>query len=135
MIVSTEILNQRISFFFFTSHILTKKQFFSILSSLAKTFSILPIHNSTHIMANTSSAKKAMRQNAKRTARNNTFKRAYKEAVKSAEKAILAGEKNIEEKITVAQKALDKAAKRGVIKANKAARKLSRLMKKVNSAK
>lgn len=84
-------------------------------------------------MANTASAKKAMRQTAKRTALNLKFKRAYKEALKNVDKAMNAGEGNMPELITTAQKALDKAAKRGVIKPNTAARKLSRLMKKVHA--
>jgi small subunit ribosomal protein S20 len=84
-------------------------------------------------MANTSSAKKAMRQTAKRTALNLKFKRAYKDALKSVEKAIIAGEAELTTKVVAAQKALDKAAKRGVIKANTASRKFSRLMKKVNA--
>ena len=84
-------------------------------------------------MANTSSAKKAMRQTAKRTALNLKFKRAYKDALKSVEKAIIAGEAELTSKVVAAQKALDKAAKRGVIKSNTASRKFSRLMKKVNA--
>ena len=84
-------------------------------------------------MANTSSAKKAMRQTAKRTALNLKFKRAYKDALKSVEKALIAGEAELTSKVVAAQKALDKAAKRGVIKSNTASRKFSRLMKKVNA--
>lgn len=84
-------------------------------------------------MANTRSAQKAMRQTAKRSALNLKFKRAYKEALKNVEKAINAGEADLTGKVVAAQKALDKAAKRGVIKPNTAARKLSRLMKKVHA--
>jgi small subunit ribosomal protein S20 len=84
-------------------------------------------------MANTSSAKKAMRQTVKRTALNLRYKRAYKEALKSVEKAIIAGETDLTTKVVAAQKALDKAAKRGVIKPNTSSRKFSRLMKKVNA--
>lgn len=84
-------------------------------------------------MANTASAKKAMRQTAKRAALNLKVKKAYKEALKAVEKAILAGESNLTALTTKAQQALDKAAKKGVIKPNTAARKLSRLMAKVNT--
>ncbi|OGH64569.1 MAG: 30S ribosomal protein S20 [Candidatus Magasanikbacteria bacterium RIFCSPHIGHO2_02_FULL_47_14] len=80
-------------------------------------------------------AKKALRQAQKRAARNVIVKNAYKRAVKDVTKAVVAGEKDIAEKIRIAQKKLGKAAKRGVIKQNTAARKLSRLMKKVNGAK
>lgn len=84
-------------------------------------------------MANTRSAQKAMRQTAKRAALNLKFKRAYKEALKNVEKAINAGDADMTGPVVVAQKALDKAAKRGVIKPNTASRKLSRLMKKVHA--
>lgn len=81
-------------------------------------------------MPNKQSAKKAMRQNVKRTALNLTKKLAFKKAIKEATKAPSKAEAL---KIArVAQKALDKAAKHGTIKKNTAARKLSRLMKKVN---
>jgi len=40
----------------------------------------------------------------------------------------------LKEKVRLAQKALDKAAKRGVIKANTASRKFSRLTKRVKKA-
>lgn len=78
-------------------------------------------------MPNTNSAKKALRQNVKRAKINLAIKRAYKEAVKNAKSGIERGEE-ISDLITIAQKKLDKAAKRGVIKKNTASRKLSRLM-------
>jgi small subunit ribosomal protein S20 len=84
-------------------------------------------------MANTRSAQKELRKSAKRAALNLKVKKAYKEAVKHTLKAIQAGEANIAEHVRIAQKALDKAAKRGVIKPNTAARKLSRLMAKVHA--
>lgn len=73
-----------------------------------------------------------MRQSRKHAIINKQFRDAYKEAVKSAKKALATGEKDVVEKIRLAQKKLDKAVKRGVIKKNTAGRKLSRLMKKVN---
>lgn len=79
-------------------------------------------------MPNTNSAKKALRQDAKRAKINLAVKKAYKEAVKAAKAAITA-KKDSADLIKDAQKKLDKAAKRGVIKQNTAARKLSRLMK------
>jgi small subunit ribosomal protein S20 len=76
-------------------------------------------------MPNIQSAKKSLRQTAKRAARNKVRRDAYKDAIKAAlkEKTMAA--------IAKAQKALDKAAKTGVIKKNTAARKLSRLVKKI----
>lgn len=79
-------------------------------------------------------AKKAFRQTQKRTARNLVVRDAYKKAVKDVLKAIENGGKDVAEKIRLAQKKLDKAAKRGVIKRNTAGRKLSRLVKKVKKS-
>ncbi len=82
-------------------------------------------------MPNTNSAKKALRQDKKRTAYNLEVKKVYKLAVKDVKKAIATGEKQLGDKLRLAQKKLDKAAKKGIIKKGTAARKLSRLMKAV----
>jgi len=82
-------------------------------------------------MPNKPNAKKALRQAKKREKLNVKRKVAYKKAIKDTLKAT-----SIENKlkgVKDAQKALDKASKVGVIKKNAAARKLSRLMKKVNA--
>ena len=84
-------------------------------------------------MPNKQNAKKALRQAKKRAAVNAMFKDAYKEATKAAKKTVAAG-KDAKEALRLAQKALDKAAKRGVIKANTAARRLSRLMAQAKKA-
>jgi len=81
-------------------------------------------------MPNKNSAKKALRQSIKRAKLNREKKIKFREAIKTAVKTDTKQEALTAAKI--AQKALDKAAKRGVIKKNTAARKLSRLMKKVN---
>lgn len=75
-------------------------------------------------------AKKAMRRSVKRAAQNILVKEAYKTAVKATRQAAATGA-DVAETLRLAQKKLDKAAKRGVIKKNAAARKLSRLMKQV----
>jgi small subunit ribosomal protein S20 len=80
-------------------------------------------------MPNKRNAKKALRQNIKRAKLNKTRRDAYKNAIK---KVLKSETKDKKESLRLAQKALDKAAKRGVIKKNTAARKLSRLMKKAN---
>lgn len=77
-------------------------------------------------MPNKQNAKKALRQAKKREALNLIVKKAFKKAVKETKVATVA---EFKEKARLAQKALDKAAKKGVIKKNTAARKLSRLMK------
>lgn len=70
----------------------------------------------------TQSAKKALRQNKRRHARNLARSRAWKEAAKQAKKT-----PHNKELLTRAYQALDKAAKHGVIKKNAASRKKSRL--------
>lgn len=84
-------------------------------------------------MPNLKNAKKALKQSKKKAVANLAVKNTYKKAVKTAQKAIESGEKDVAEKLKTAQKKLDKAAKKGVIKKNTAARKLSRLMKKTKA--
>lgn len=84
-------------------------------------------------MPNLKNAKKALRQAKKRAAENLVVKRAYKTALKNVNKAIESGEKEMGDLVKTAQKKLDKAAKKGVLKKNTAARKFSRLMAKVNA--
>ena len=78
----------------------------------------------------TKSAKKALRQSIKRRERNIAIKRALAKTLKSYERLVKA-EKIDEAKnhFSKVQKALDKAAKQGILKPNKAARKKSRLSK------
>jgi len=80
----------------------------------------------------TTSAKKALRQNARRRVQNLVKKEAYKKAVKEFRK--LTAAKNIEgakKLLPNVFKALDKAAKTNVIKRGKADRLKSRLSKSV----
>lgn len=77
---------------------------------------------------------KALRQSKKRTLRNRQVKENLKTSFKASQKLIAA--KKIEEAKAAVQKAiklLDRAAARGIIKKNTAARKKSRLMKKLNA--
>ncbi len=82
-------------------------------------------------MPNKQNARKALRQAKKRTVQNLSVKKAYKAAVKAT---VVATKAEVAEKMRLAQKKLDKAAKKGVLKKNAAARKLSRLTKKVKKA-
>lgn len=78
----------------------------------------------------TQSAKKALRGSARKKAFNDRRKRTMKDAVKEIEK--LAREKKTDEAkklVSKAYAAIDKAAKRGVIKKNTASRKKARLSK------
>lgn len=85
-------------------------------------------------MPNKANAKKSLRQAKKKTARNLVFKNAYKVAVKTALKELSAGGKEMANSLRAAQKALDKAAQKGIIKKNTAARKLSRLAAKLKKS-
>jgi len=59
--------------------------------------------------------------------------KAFRDATKKINKLVAAGSKEEAKKlISTAYQAIDKAAKRGVIKKNAAARKKSRLMKLLN---
>ena len=77
-------------------------------------------------MPNTKSAIKALRQSIKRRARNLSTKKAYKEVVKDFRNEFVAGAsigaKEASKMLAMVQKKLDKAAKSGVIKKNKASR-------------
>ncbi len=78
----------------------------------------------------TKSAKKALRQNIKRRAENKIRKRSLKTLIKDARAAAAqpdSGKKKAA--LPSIYKALDKAAKSGLIKKNSAARKKSRLAK------
>jgi small subunit ribosomal protein S20 len=83
-------------------------------------------------MANTNAAKKDIRQAKRKATANKVVKDAYKQAVKTVLREIEEGKKVSADTIKAVQKRLDKASKKGIIKKNTAARKLSRLMKKVH---
>lgn len=74
------------------------------------------------------SAKKALRQSIKRKAVNDRRTKAMKDAIKKVEKSVKEKKADVVKTLLpVAFAAIDKAAKRGVIKKNTAARKKSRL--------
>lgn len=81
-------------------------------------------------MPNKKAAIKDLRQTKKRTLRNSLVKRNIKEIIKKGQKAIAKGEKvdNISKEL---QKAVDKAVKNNILKANTANRKKSRFAKMV----
>ena len=76
----------------------------------------------------TKGAQKAHRASKRKQVFNVRRKGAMKDVTKEVQKAVGAGDTNkAKELLPKAYKAIDKAAKRGVIKANTAARKKSRL--------
>lgn len=83
-------------------------------------------------MANIKSQKKRNLTNAKRHERNKSAKAELKTRTKRVE-ATLGTDAN-DEAVRAAVKRIDTAASKGVIHKNAAARKKSRLMKKVNAA-
>jgi small subunit ribosomal protein S20 len=83
-------------------------------------------------MANIKSQKKRILTNAKAAERNKAVKSELKTRSKNALKA--AGTDESAEALRLAVKRLDMAAAKGVIHKNQAARRKSRLMKKLNAA-
>jgi small subunit ribosomal protein S20 len=86
-------------------------------------------------LANIKSQIKRNRQNEKRRVRNRTFRGAARTAVVQARTAFDAGTPDTKDAILKAISVLDKAAQRGVLHANNAARRKGRLMKKLASFK
>lgn len=86
-------------------------------------------------MANIKSQKKRILTNAKRAARNKAVKSELKTRVKSALTAAAAtGEADANAaEVRLAIKKLDKAAAKGIIHPNQAARRKARLMKRINA--
>ena len=83
-------------------------------------------------MANIKSQKKRILTNAKRQERNKAVKSELRTRVKTATSS--AGTAENAEDVRMAMKRLDKAATKGIIHPNNAARRKSRLMKKINAA-
>ncbi len=81
-------------------------------------------------MANIQSQKKRNRQNEKRRVRNKGVRSELKTRVKAATEAISSGDADTAAVVKAAQKRIDKAASKGVIHKNAAARRASRLMKR-----
>jgi small subunit ribosomal protein S20 len=81
-------------------------------------------------MANIQSQKKRNRQNEKRRVRNKGVRSELKTRVKAAAEAVTNGDDGVVDIVKAAQKRIDKAASKGVIHKNAAARRTSRLMKR-----
>jgi small subunit ribosomal protein S20 len=84
-------------------------------------------------LANTKSAKKRIVTNAHKHDRNQMYTSKMKTALKKAEQSILSGAPD-DVTIRAAISTIDKAAVKGVIHKNNAARRKSRLMKKLAAA-
>ena len=85
-------------------------------------------------MANTSSAKKAVRQSARRTEVNKARKSRMRTTVRNLEQAILNGNRaEAEQALKAAEPELMRSAQKGVLHKNAAARKVSRLARRIKT--
>lgn len=85
-------------------------------------------------MPHTSSAKKRLRQNAKRRLRNRAVKKSIKGQIRKFQDAAKqGGGEQLQTELIQAVKQLDKAAARGVIHKNTAARKKSQLVRQARA--
>lgn len=86
-------------------------------------------------MANTKSALKAIRVGERRRQQNKPIISGVKTRIRNAQAAIESNQdESVDADVTRAFSALDRAAAKGVIHPNNAARRKSRLMKKLNAA-
>ena len=86
-------------------------------------------------MPGSKSAQKQVRVTERKRLRNKSITSLCKTNITKAEKLIFSGElKAAQEAVVVAITSLDKAAEKGVIHPNNAARRKSRLMNKLNEA-
>lgn len=85
-------------------------------------------------MANTSSAKKATRKIARRTAVNKSRRSRVRTFIRKVEEALISGNKEAaQEALRAAQPELMRAAAKGVVHKNTASRKISRLAGRVKA--
>lgn len=81
-------------------------------------------------MPNIKSAIKRVRTTDKKNAQNSSVKTAMRSSVKKADKAVVNNEENKGDSLKAAIKQVEKAASKGLIHKNTAARRKSSLMKK-----
>lgn len=85
-------------------------------------------------MANTTSAKKATRKIARRTAVNKARRSRVRGFIRKVEEAILTGDLAVATAaLQAAQPEIQRAANKGVLHSNTASRKVSRLAQRVNA--
>ena len=84
-------------------------------------------------MANTRSAIKRIRSNERKRVRNRTVRSHARTAVTTARSEVESGGKQAEAKVLEAVRQLDRAAEKGILHKNNAARRKSRLMKHLHA--
>lgn len=85
-------------------------------------------------MANTASAKKQARESQKRALRNRSVKSAVKTHISRARRAAESRDEGATDLAAAAVSSLDRAASKGILHPNNAARRKSRLMRRLNAA-
>ena len=88
----------------------------------------------SRFVANTRSAEKMIRAAERRRVRNRSIKSAVRTYVRKAERGIVAAAEDTNALVVDAISKLDKAASKGILHPRNAARRKSRLMKKLNLA-
>jgi small subunit ribosomal protein S20 len=83
-------------------------------------------------LANTKSAQKAMRQGERRAVRNQSARAAVRTYFKKATEAVTTTVQEATDVVRVAVSALDRAAQKGIVHPNAAARRKSRLMSRLH---
>ncbi len=85
-------------------------------------------------MPNTKSAKKDLLTSERNRLRNQSVKSRIKTLRSKALQAVAVGAADVQDRVALALKDLDSAATKGIIHKNTAARRKSRLMKKLNAS-
>ena len=86
-------------------------------------------------MPNIKSQKDRVKQTKKENASNKAVKSNLKTVIKKANIAVAAGSADADKAVVEAVSTIDKAASKGVLHKNTAARKVSKMIKKANTAK
>ena len=86
-------------------------------------------------MPNLQNAKKALRVSARKRVMNDKRRRAVKDTIRDVKALVSTEKKVIVENLSKAYKAIDKAAKRGILKKNTANRRKARLAKSLKPKK
>jgi len=91
-------------------------------------------HKGNHLMANTKSAKKAVRKIETRTAANKSHRTRMRNEVRRLEEAIASGEQDKAfAALKLAEPLIARSAQKGIIHRNNASRKVSRLNSRVKA--
>ena len=85
-------------------------------------------------MAHSQQAKKRARQSEARASRNRPYRTRASRRLRDARWAVEDGDADAAERVRAAQSALDRAARRGIVHPNAAARKKSRLAARLKAA-